>query len=63
MYFIIKSNSLYRVNELSEVCTLNDRVTMLLYQDKPVAVVTETRSEFNNIQYCFFLNLNIAVDH
>lgn len=63
MYFIIKSNGLYRNTELSGTTPLDDRVTMLLYKDIPVAVVTETRSEFNNVQYCFFLNLDIAVNH
>lgn len=63
MRFIIKSNNLYRNTELSGATPLDDRVTMLLYQDTPVAVVTETRSEFNNVQYCFFLNLDISVDH
>lgn len=48
-----------RVNHL---CTgaldtpLNDSVHMLLYQQRVVAVVTETRTEGNYVQFDFFKN-------
>ncbi|MFH1311190.1 MAG: hypothetical protein ABIH65_02185 [Nanoarchaeota archaeon] len=35
----------------------NDRVTYLLYRTKIIAVVMETRTEFNYIHYDFFRNL------
>ncbi|MFH1073100.1 MAG: hypothetical protein V1743_06760 [Nanoarchaeota archaeon] len=31
-----------------------DAVHMLLYKDKVIAVVTEQRNEFNNVQFSFF---------
>lgn len=62
MDFEFKAKGPYSNNESSGSTPLDDRVSMLLYREVPVAVVTETRTEFNNVQYCFFLNLdNISV--
>lgn len=35
----------------------NDRVTYLIFFDRVVATVMETRTEWNNVQYTFFRNL------
>jgi len=35
----------------------NEGVHMLLYRERVVALVTETRNDFNNVQYDFFKNL------
>lgn len=35
----------------------DDVIHMLRYRDKVVAVVTETRTEFNRVQFDFFQNL------
>ena len=35
----------------------NDRITYLSYKDAVLAVVLETRTEFNHVQYTFFRNL------
>ena len=49
--------------KLEELHTLNGQPTdgginYLKYQDTVVAGVIETRTEFNHIQYDFFLNIN-----
>src|SRR3972149_1962493 len=36
----------------------NDRVTYLLYKDKVLASVLETRTEFNHVRYTFFRDVN-----
>jgi hypothetical protein len=36
----------------------NDRISYLLYNDRLVAGVIERRTEFNNLEYIFFRNLN-----
>lgn len=40
-----------------EIVTLEDKLHMLLYREKVVAVVTETRNSFNYVQFDFFKNL------
>ena len=37
----------------------NDRITYLSYKNTPVAIVLETRTEFNHVEYTFFRNLDI----
>ena len=39
----------------------DDSIHMLLYKDKVVAVVTEQRNGFNNVQFSFFDNLEDLV--
>lgn len=53
-YFQIKSGELaFQPNVVS--C---DMVTYLLYKQRVVACVLATRTDFNNVQYDFFRNLN-----
>lgn len=40
-----------------QVIPLDDMLHLLLYQEKVVAVVTETRTESNYVHYDFFSNL------
>lgn len=42
----------------SNAIITNDRISYLLYNDRLVAGVIERRTEFNNLEYIFFRNLN-----
>ena len=46
-----------RVNNLYMQTPLDDTIHMLLYKQRVVACVTETRTEMNYIQFDFFKNL------
>lgn len=44
-----------------EIVTLDDKLHMLLYKEQVVAVVTETRTDSNFIQFDFFKNIEDLV--
>lgn len=51
--FELKSGELaYRMNQVTD-----DRITYLSYNEKVIAAVFETRTEFNQVRYTFFRNL------
>ena len=65
----IETNYLIEPNSLSirtggiaydsmEPILTDNRVTYLIYKQKVIAIVMETRTEFNYVQFDFFRNLN-----
>lgn len=55
-YFSIKSGNI-AYDSRGQVS--DDRITCLLYMDKIIAHVLETRTEFNNVRYDFFRNFRV----
>lgn len=54
-----KGNELHPYFEIKNSSTLNnENFTYLKYKDNVIAIVTKTRTEFNYVQYDFFLNLD-----
>ena len=49
-------------NFAPEIIPSDDKLHMLLYYERVVAVVTETRTEFNHVRYDFFKNLEDLAD-
>jgi len=58
-YFEIKLEGTYKEppSMLENKIPLDNRIHMLRYKEGVVAVVLQTRTEFNNVQYDFFRNL------
>lgn len=52
-YLEIRVQNLYD----SQRTILNDRVNLLLYRQRVIAIVSETRNDFNHVVYDFFRNL------
>jgi len=52
-YLEIRVQSLYNTSET----ILDDRVNLLFYRQNVIAIVSETRNDFNYVVYDFFRNL------
>lgn len=59
-YFERRTRGLYR-QERPEVIPLDDNIHILLYKERVIALVTETRDEMNCVQFDFFQNLESLV--
>lgn len=55
IHWNIESGEIYPLPSIQS----NDRATYLLYKDNVVALVLETRTEFNYVRYTFFRELNL----
>ena len=56
--FSVRSRKLvYEYSSSITPVVTDDRVTYLLYKQKIIAIVMETRTEFNYVHYDFFSNL------